>query len=113
MSNTDLIVIKNLIKTYATGDTSFNALDDVSLSVKQGEFVAIMGASGSGKSTFMNVLGCLDKPTSGTYFLDGIDVSKMTMDELSAIRNRKLGFVFQGFNLISRTSALELSLIHI
>ena len=83
MSNTDLIVIKNLIKTYATGDTSFNALDDVSLSVKQGEFVAIMGASGSGKSTFMNVLGCLDKPTSGTYFLDGIDVSKMTMDELS------------------------------
>ena len=107
MSNTDLIVIKNLIKTYATGDTSFNALDDVSLSVKQGEFVAIMGASGSGKSTFMNVLGCLDKPTSGTYFLDGIDVSKMTMDELSAIRNRKLGFVFQGFNLISRTSALE------
>lgn len=107
MSNTDLIVIKNLIKTYVTGDTSFNALDDVSLSVKQGEFVAIMGASGSGKSTFMNVLGCLDKPTSGTYFLDGIDVSKMTMDELSAIRNRKLGFVFQGFNLISRTSALE------
>lgn len=107
MSNTDLIVIKNLIKTYATGDISFNALDDVSLSVKQGEFVAIMGASGSGKSTFMNVLGCLDKPTSGTYFLDGIDVSKMTMDELSAIRNRKLGFVFQGFNLISRTSALE------
>lgn len=107
MSNTDLIVIKNLIKTYATGDTSFNALDDVSLSVKQGEFVAIMGASGSGKSTSMNVLGCLDKPTSGTYFLDGIDVSKMTMDELSAIRNRKLGFVFQGFNLISRTSALE------
>ena len=107
MSNTDLIVIKNLIKTYATGDTSFNALDDVSLSVKQGEFVAIMGASGSGKSTFMNVLGCLDKPTSGTYFLDGIDVSKRTMDELSAIRNRKLGFVFQGFNLISRTSALE------
>ena len=103
----NLIEIKNLIKTYATGDTSFNALDDVSLSVKQGEFVAIMGASGSGKSTFMNVLGCLDKPTSGTYFLDGIDVSKMTMDELSAIRNRKLGFVFQGFNLISRTSALE------
>lgn len=102
-----LIEIKNLIKTYATGDTSFNALDNVSLSVEQGEFVAIMGASGSGKSTFMNVLGCLDKPTSGTYFLDGIDVSKMTMDELSAIRNRKLGFVFQGFNLISRTSALE------
>lgn len=103
----DLIEIKNLIKTYATGDTTFNALNDVSLSVKKGEFVAIMGASGSGKSTFMNVLGCLDKPTSGSYFLDGLDVSKMTMDELSQIRNLKLGFVFQGFNLISRTSALE------
>lgn len=102
-----LIDIKNLIKTYATGDTSFNALDGVSLSVEQGEFVAVMGASGSGKSTFMNILGCLDKPTSGTYFLDGIDVSQMTMDELSYIRNIKLGFVFQGFNLISRTSALE------
>ena len=102
-----LIEIKNLIKTYATGDTFFNALNDVSLSVDNGEFVAIMGASGSGKSTFMNVLGCLDKPTSGSYFLDGIDVSKMTMDDLSAIRNRKLGFVFQGFNLISRTTALD------
>lgn len=103
----DLIEIKNLIKTYQTGDTSFNALNDVSLNVKQGEFVAIMGASGSGKSTFMNVLGCLDKPTSGSYFLDGLDVSKMSTDELSKIRNLKLGFVFQGFNLISRTSALE------
>ena len=102
-----LIEIKNLIKTYPTGDTSFNALDNVSLSVEEGEFVAIMGASGSGKSTCMNILGCLDKPTSGTYFLDGIDVSKMSMDELSAIRNLKLGFVFQGFNLISRTSAIE------
>lgn len=102
-----LIEISNLIKTYSTGDSSFNALDNVSLSVAFGEFVAIMGASGSGKSTFMNVLGCLDKPTSGTYFLDNIDVSKMTMDELSEIRNLKLGFVFQGFNLISRTSALE------
>lgn len=103
----DLIEIKDLVKTYATGDTSFNALNGVSLTVKQGEFVAIMGASGSGKSTFMNMLGCLDKPTSGSYFLDGVDVSKMSMNELSAIRNRKLGFVFQGFNLISRTSALE------
>lgn len=107
MVKMDLIEIKDLIKTYVTGDTSFNALNGVSLNVKQGEFVAIMGASGSGKSTFMNMLGCLDKPTSGAYFLDGIDVSKMTMNELSAIRNRKLGFVFQGFNLISRTSALE------
>ena len=102
-----LIEIKHLIKTYSTGETSFNALDDVSLSVENGEFVAIMGASGSGKSTCMNVLGCLDKPTSGSYFLDGIDVSKMSMDELSEIRNLKLGFVFQGFNLISRTSAIE------
>ena len=102
-----LIEIKNLIKTYETGDTSFNALNDVSLSVDTGEFVAIMGASGSGKSTCMNILGCLDKPTSGRYFLDGIDVSKMSMNELSTIRNRKLGFVFQGFNLIPRTSAIE------
>jgi len=102
-----LIEIKNAIKTYVTGDTSFRALDDVSLSIEDGEFLAIMGASGSGKSTFMNMLGCLDKPTSGSYFLDGIDVMKLNSDELSEIRNVKLGFVFQGFNLISRTSALE------
>lgn len=103
----NLIEIKNLIKTYQTGETSFRALDDVSLSIKSGEFVAIMGASGSGKSTFMNMLGCLDKPTSGSYFLDGADVMNLNSDELSEIRNLKLGFVFQGFNLISRTSALE------
>lgn len=102
-----LIEINNLIKTYQTGDTSFNALDDVSLSIETGEFVAIMGASGSGKSTFMNMLGCLDMPTSGEYFLDGIDVMRLSSDELAQIRNLKLGFVFQGFNLISRTSALE------
>ena len=102
-----LIEIKNLVKTYQTGDTYFNALDDVSLNVEKGEFVCIMGTSGSGKSTFMNMLGCLDKPTSGTYFLDGVDVSKLNADELAEIRNLKLGFVFQGFNLISRTSALE------
>lgn len=102
-----LIEIKNIIKTYETGDTSFRALDDVSLSVNSGEFVAIMGASGSGKSTFMNMLGCLDKPSSGSYFLDGIDVMSLSSNELSNIRNLKLGFVFQGFNLISRTSALE------
>lgn len=102
-----LIEIKNLIKTYVTGDTSFNALDDVSLNIDNGEFVAIMGASGSGKSTFMNMLGCLDKPTSGSYFLDGVDVKQLDSDELADIRNLKLGFVFQGFNLISRTSALE------
>ncbi len=103
----NVIEVHNLIKTYQTGDTSFNALNDVSLTVKKGEFVAIMGASGSGKSTFMNQIGCLDKPTSGKYFLDGIDVSTMSSDELAVIRNRKLGFVFQGFNLISRTTALD------
>lgn len=102
-----LIEIKNIIKSYITGDTSFRALDDVSLSIERGEFVAIMGASGSGKSTFMNMLGCLDKPDSGSYFLDGIDIMKLNSDELSFIRNEKLGFVFQGFNLIPRTSALE------
>lgn len=102
-----LIEVKNIIKTYETGETSFRALDDVSLSIESGEFVAIMGASGSGKSTFMNMLGCLDKPTSGNYFLDGIDVMQLNSDELSHIRNEKLGFVFQGFNLIPRTSALE------
>ena len=102
-----LIEIKDVIKTYQTGDTSFNALDGVSLTVEKGEFVSIMGASGSGKSTFMNMLGCLDKQTCGTYFLDGIDISKQDSDKLSDIRNAKLGFVFQGFNLISRTTALE------
>lgn len=102
-----LIEIKNLVKTYQTGDTEFRALDDVSLTVENGEFVSIMGASGSGKSTFMNMLGCLDKPTKGEYYLDGIDVLSLSSDELSEIRNRKLGFVFQGFNLISRTSALD------
>lgn len=102
-----LIEVKNLIKTYQTGEESFNALDDVSLSVKKGEFVAIMGTSGSGKSTMMNTLGTLDRPNSGTYHLDGVDVFSLTPDELSEIRNLKLGFVFQGFNLISRTSALD------
>ena len=102
-----LIDVRHAIKTYSSGDTSFNALNDVSLTVEQGEFVAIMGASGSGKSTCMNLLGCLDKPTSGSYFLDGIDVLKLKTDELSLIRNQKLGFVFQGFNLISKTTALE------
>ncbi len=102
-----LIEVKNLIKTYQTGDEYFNALDDVSLSVEKGEFVAIMGASGSGKSTMMNMLGTLDRPNSGTYYLDGIDVFSLSSDELSEIRNIKLGFVFQGFNLISRTSALD------
>ena len=102
-----LIEVKNLIKTYKMGEDSFNALDDVSLSIEKGEFVAIMGASGSGKSTLMNTLGTLDKPNSGSYHLDGVDVFSLSPDELSEIRNVKLGFVFQGFNLISRTSALD------
>ncbi len=102
-----LIEVKNAIKTYQTGDDSFNALNDVSLSIDEGEFVAIMGASGSGKSTFMNMLGTLDKPNSGSYFLDGIDMLSLGSNELAEVRNIKMGFVFQGFNLISRTSALE------
>ena len=103
----NLIEVKNAIKTYQTGEDSFNALNDVSLSIEQGEFVAIMGASGSGKSTFMNMLGTLDKPNSGSYYLDGIDMLSLDTDNLAMIRNEKMGFVFQGFNLISRTTALE------
>ncbi len=102
-----LIEVKHAIKTYQTCEESFNALDDVSLSIEEGEFVAIMGTSGSGKSTCMNMLGTLDKPNSGSYHLDGVDVLSLSRDELSDIRNIKLGFVFQGFNLIPRTSALE------
>ena len=102
-----LIDVQHLIKTYKMGEDSFNALDDVSLSIEKGEFVAIMGASGSGKSTLMNTLGTLDKPNSGSYHLDGVDVFALSPDELSEIRNIKLGFVFQGFNLIARTSALD------
>ena len=102
-----LIEVKNIIKTYQTGEESFNALNNVSFSVETGEFVAIMGTSGSGKSTCMNTLGTLDIPTSGSYKLDGVDVFSLSSEELSEIRNSKLGFVFQGFNLISRTSAID------
>ena len=94
-----LIEVKEAIKTYQTGEDSFNALNCVSLSIEQGEFVAIMGASGSGKSTFMNMLGTLDKPNSGSYFLDGINMLTLDADELAQVRNLKMGFVFQGFNL--------------
>jgi len=102
-----LISVSEITKTYNLGDIEFNALQKISLTIETGEFISIMGPSGSGKSTFMNIIGCLDKPTAGKYFLDGIDVINMNRDELANIRNRKLGFVFQGFNLIPRTSALE------
>lgn len=102
-----LIEIRDLKKIYALGGEPVAALAGVSLSIDTGEFVAIMGASGSGKSTMLNILGCLDVPTSGSYLLDGIEVAKRTRTELAHIRNRKLGFVFQNFNLLPRTSALE------
>ena len=102
-----LIEIKDLRKTYVIGGEPVHALDGVSLSVDEGEFVAIMGSSGSGKSTMLNILGCLDTPTSGSYLLDGIEVAARSRSELARIRCRKLGFVFQNFNLLPRTSALE------
>ena len=102
-----LIEIRDLKKIYAIGGEPVNALDGVSLSIDSGEFVAIMGASGSGKSTMLNILGCLDTPTSGSYLLDGIEVARRSRTELAHIRNRKLGFVYQSFNLLPRTSAIE------
>jgi putative ABC transport system ATP-binding protein len=102
-----VISLRNLSKTYLLGDNKVHALRDISLDVKQGEFVTIIGPSGSGKSTMMHVLGCLDRPTSGQFMFNGRDVSALPRDELAAIRNKQLGFVFQGFNLLPRTTALE------
>ena len=102
-----VLQVQDLHKTYQLGETQVHALRGVSLEIRRGEFVAIMGASGSGKSTFMNILGCLDKPSSGKYLLESTDVSGLEKRQLAGIRNRKIGFVFQGFNLLSRTTALE------
>ncbi len=102
-----VISVKNLVKTYVVGEVQVRALRGINLDVERGEFIAVSGASGSGKSTFMHIVGCLDKPTSGTYLLDGQDVSRMSKDALAVVRNKKIGFVFQGFNLLSRTSALD------
>jgi putative ABC transport system ATP-binding protein len=102
-----VISVKNLVKTYVVGEVEVRALRGDNLEVEHGEFLAVTGPSGSGKSTFMHIAGCLDKPTSGQYFLDGEDVSRMTKDQLAAVRNKRIGFVFQGFNLLSRTSALD------
>jgi putative ABC transport system ATP-binding protein len=102
-----IIDISSLKKDYYVGEVTVHALRGIDLQISQGEFVAIMGASGSGKSTMLNIIGCLDRPTSGTYLLDGINVAEMSKNERAAIRNRKIGFVFQSYNLLSRTSALE------
>ena len=104
---TELIKMQNLTKVYKTGQFSVNALNDINLIINPGEFLSIMGPSGSGKSTLMNVLGCLDVPTSGKYYLDGEDVSTLNRDQQADVRNRKIGFVFQGFNLLPRMNAIQ------
>jgi putative ABC transport system ATP-binding protein len=103
----DIIKTVELTKTYSVGDIKIPALKSINLNIEEGEFVAIMGASGSGKSTLMNLIGCLDSPTSGEYYLDGVNTSKLKNNEYAEIRNQKIGFVFQGFNLLPRTTALE------
>ena len=102
-----VISVRDLVKTYTVGEVVVRALRGANMDVEAGEFVAVTGPSGSGKSTLMHILGCLDRPTSGNYFLDGKDVSRMSKDELAVVRNKKIGFVFQGFNLLSRTTALD------
>src|SRR5208283_4955417 len=102
-----VVKLENIHKVYDSGEVKVHAVRGVSIEIQQGEFVALMGASGSGKSTLMNLLGCLDRPTEGRYLLDGTDVSHLDRNELADIRNKKLGFVFQGFNLLARTTALE------
>ena len=106
-SDRPLIDVRNVSKEYTMGDNRIRALESVSLTIARGEFVSVMGPSGSGKSTLMNIIGCLDTPSEGSYLLDGQDVSRLQRDELALIRNRTIGFVFQGFNLLARTSALE------
>ena len=106
MSN-EIIKIENLTRVFHVGSEDVHALKGITFSIHEGEFVSIMGASGSGKSTLLNILGCLDKPTSGSYFIDDVDVSNRSKNELSTIRNRKIGFIFQNYNLLARTSALE------
>lgn len=103
----EIIRLENISKTYKTGTIYVEALKNINLVINEGDFVAVMGASGSGKSTLMNILGCLDRPTEGSYFIDGVDVSEKTDDQLSQVRNRNVGFIFQSFNLIPRTTALK------
>jgi putative ABC transport system ATP-binding protein len=107
MNNTPLILLQEIYKTYHTGKVSFEALKDITLTINKGEYLAILGPSGSGKSTLMQILGCLSTPTSGSYLLDGKEVSKLTRNELAKVRNQKIGFVFQSFNLLGHLTALE------